>query len=68
MREPRIRRRVSVVERSKRKGMECTDPPQPRTSGAPTMRSTGQSPPLTSTSGRAARISAIGVSSSKKVT
>ena len=36
--------------------------------GAPAMRSTGQSPPFTSTSGRQAAISASGVSSSNQVT
>lgn len=58
----------AVVERWKTNGMECTSPPQPLTSAAPTMLSTGQSPPLTSTSGRRARMSLNGVSSSKGTT
>ncbi len=36
-----------VVERSCWKAIECTRPPQPSTSLAPTMRSALQSPPFT---------------------
>ena len=45
-----------------------TRPPRASTLFAPAMRSTGQSPPFTSTSGRHAVISVSGVSSSNHVT
>ena len=48
--------------------MECTLPPQPCTSRAPTILSTAQSPPFTRRSGRHSRMRAIGVSSSNHVT
>ncbi len=62
-----MRARTEVVDRSCRNGMACTVPPQPRTTFAPTMRSNGQSPPFTSTSGRQHRIRSSGVSSSNQV-
>ena len=58
----------AVVERSCSNGIDSTWPPRASTLAAPTMRSTGQSPPLTSTSGRQAAIRASGVSSSNQVT
>src|SRR5205085_7437434 len=65
---PLMRAMSAVVERSCSKGMETTRPPRARTPAAPTMRSTGQSPPFASTSGRHAAISRSGVSSSNQLT
>src|SRR3954464_8893221 len=65
---PLMRCTNAVVEWSCSKGIDSTRPPRASTSAAPTMRSIGQSPPFTSTSGRQARISAAGVSSSHQVT
>src|SRR6185295_7330381 len=65
---PLMRCTRAVVERSCSKGIDITRPPRASTPGAPAMRSTGQSPPLASTSGRQAAISASGVSSSNQVT
>ena len=58
----------AVVERSCSNGIDTTCPPRAITPPAPTMRSTGQSPPFASTCGRQAAISASGVSSSNQVT
>src|SRR5262249_17261943 len=65
---PLMRCTSAVVERSCSKGIEITRPPRASTPAAPAMRSTGQSPPLTSTSGRQAAIRRWGVSSSNQVT
>ena len=61
-------REQAVVDRWCSNGIERTAPPQACTSRAPTIASGFQSPPLTSTSGRHARISASGVSASNGVT
>src|SRR5260221_1022803 len=65
---PLMRCTSAVVERSCSKGIESTRPPRASTPGAPAMRSTGQSPPFTSTSGLHKAISFSGVSSSNDVT
>src|SRR5256885_3027565 len=59
---------TAVVERWCSKGIETTRPPRASTLFAPAMRSTGQSPPFTSTSGWHAAMSFSGVSSSNQVT
>src|SRR5919201_2581318 len=65
---PLMRAISAVVERWCSKGMETTRPPRASTPAAPMMRSTGQSPPFASTSGRQAAIRRSGVSSSNQVT
>jgi hypothetical protein len=57
-----------VVERWCSNGIDTTRPPRASVSRPPAIFSTGQSPPLTSTSGLSASISAAGVASSNEVT
>ncbi len=60
----RIRSRIPLVERPGRISTRTTRPPAPSTSSRPTIWSRGQSAPFTSTSGRTARMTSIGVGSS----
>src|SRR6266404_5485400 len=64
----RMRCTKAVVERSCSNGIDATRPPRASTLFAPAMRSIGQSPPFTRTSGWHAAISFSGVSSSNQVT